>query len=432
MDKLELYFEYISNNGCADAYDDEVYEILTEIERYETEDARFEDLISNLHRLCAEGKLSKYYVYLCCLANSDHTALQKFLEYDKSQANLKAITVGEVFEYVVYKRKHWFLKVLEEFDTLGKQHFNDTVYQKILTAKLIELSNSPEIDTEQIKNILNVTCTSNDNFIEFYKHSVQDALNVISFMEHLDLAGEKTNQMFNFIICNSLLSSLSKYIPLGKTEYWDKIANKLQENDRCQGVSEATQENIFTSFSVIYTILSFVLSSNRGADVKTKLQKTEEDFFKITSPKLQLELIKILFIIMFLRKEHLKYHAEEDPNEHLNTSKSLNIILQFLKNIFDAIKVQSKFAKESAEYKTLSKFNKHLADAIWRYELVAQVRSSKLSTSHHRLIPYMLAPPESLVNLCLKQRDFERARQVVKVSHNFSRTCSSFFCAYSS
>lgn len=416
MDKLELYIEYVANNtSTLENYEEEVYQVLSEVGVTVADEERVNEIIPNLYQLCKNGKLSKYYVYLSCLANIDDRILRKFFECDKADAHLTTTSKMEIFEYVVYKRKHWFLKVLKEFDSLGKEHFNDAVYQKVLVAKLIEETNATTIDREKVRNILDAMVANEDELIEFYKKEVQEVLNVITFMEDLDFSSNVTEEIFQFVIGNSLLTSLSKHVALEEEKYWERILNKLQDNDaqHCQGTDEATETDVFLSFTIICTILNFVTSSNKAVNRGNELRKIIADFFKITCTRLQLEVMKISFIIIFLRTEHLKSCTED---KYLNDSISLNNILQFLKNIFDTIKIQHKYNKESPEYKTFIKFNKYLTDAMWRYELITHVKSSKLAASPNKLIPYMLAPPESLIHLCLKQRDFERAQQVVKVS----------------
>lgn len=416
MDQLLSYINYIANNSLK-ANEEKLYQLLSVIDVSEAQEEQLDEIINKLYQLCKEEKLSKYYVYLSCMANDNCTILEKFIECDKAKANLNAISKIEIFEYVVFKRKHWFLKVLDEFENLGR-HFNESVYQKILIAKLIGLTNATEIDVEKIGSILNAMYTNEDKFIEFYKKEVKKVLNVMTFMEGLNLSEIRTNEVFYFIICNSLLSSLSKYARLQEKVHWIDIESHLRSNDKqyYQADKETSEVDIFLSFTIIFTILNVAISSSDERFVKEELETANNNFFKITSTKLQIEVIKILFIIIFLRKNHLNTSNEKEGQEYLNNSIGLNIILQFLKNIFEAIKIQNKFDKESQEYKTFMKFNKYLVDAIWRHDLISHVKASKLHASPHRLIPYMLAPPESLIYMCLKHKNFERAQQVIRVS----------------
>lgn len=415
MDRLEFYIECIAKNNSLESYDVDIYEVLSEIDVTEAEDERLKEIILNLLQFCEEKQLSKYYIYLSCLANSNQVMLQKFVEYDMAKADLKEIAETEIFEYVVYKRKHWFLKVLDEFDTLGKRYLNDNIYQKIVATKLIEQTNIPIIDKGNVESILHLLSLNDDEFVCFYKEEIKNVLSVITFLEDLSLIHDTTDEMFRFIICNSLLATLSKYTELEDTKHWERIVEKLQDNDAQlhESAEDTTQTDVFLSFAILCTFLNFITSN---CTLGNELQKLKENFFKITSTKLQMEVIKIVFIFVFLRKEHLKHSVECDLNEYLNNSKNLNLIFQFLKDVFCTIKIENKLSKESPEYGAFTKFNKYLTDAIWRYELITHVQSSKLATSPHRLIYYMLAPPESLIHLCLKRRDFERADQVVKVS----------------
>lgn len=417
MDKLQINISGIINDS-EDLNPEAIYQALSEINVTETEDEQLKEVISNLYHFCKERRLSKYYVYLSCMANDHCRLLQKFMEHDKANANLNAICKLEIFEYVVFKRKHWFLKVLKRFESLGKEYFNEIVYQKILLAKLIEVTNATDIDTEKIEDILNAMFTSDDKFVEFFKTEVKKVVHVTSFIERLNLTKSRINEVFHFIICNSLLSCLSKYVKLQERDYWTDIESELRDNDAqlYKDTEKTTEVDIFLSFIIIYTILSVVISDNKNSFVRDDLEKAKENFFKINSTKLQIEVIKVLFIVIFLRKEHLKTITGEEQQEYLNDCSSLNGILQFLKDIFEIIKIQNRFNKESAEYKTFMKFNKYLVDAVWRLELISHVKASKLTILPHRLISYMLAPPESLIYMCLKSKDFERAQQVIRVS----------------
>lgn len=418
MDQLHICIDCIINDSV-DFNPQSIYQTLSEVNIIETEEEQLKEIISKLYQLCKERKLSKYYVYLSCMANDNCTLLEKFIEYDKANANLNTLSKLEIFEFVVFKRKHWFLKVLQRFESLGKENFDEIVYQKILLAKLIELTNAADIDTEKIEDVLNGMFTSDDKFVEFYKIEIKRVLDVTAFMERLNLTQNRTGEVLHFLICNSLLSSLSKYVKLQQTDYWTDIDNKLRENDAlCFKEDEETSElDIFLAFTIIHTILSVVVSANKDTFVKDDLEKAKQNFFKISSAKLQIEVIKILFILIFLRNEHLKICSDgEEQQGYLNNYSSLNGILQFLKDIFETIKIQNRFNKESPEYKTFMKFNKYLMDAVWRLELVSHVKASKLTILPHRLISYMLAPPESLIYMCLKSKDFERALQVIRVS----------------
>lgn len=416
MEKLQLYIDYIINNSFVDVDDEEIYKLLSEIN---PEEGQLDGIVKDLYELCKNRKLSKYYVYLSCMANDNNNILQKFIEYDLANANLNAISKIEIFEYVVFKRKHWFLEVLDRFESLGKQYFDENMYQNILIAKLIELTNITDFDADKIETgVLDVMRVSEDEFIEFYKTEVRRVLNIIRFIESLNLTNNRSRDIFNFIICNSLLNSFSKCVNLQERKYWNCIEEKLLNEE----------VDVFLGFTIVYTILAFVNSDKKHFD---DLEKTIQDFFKITSTKLQLEVIKIIFILIFLRKGHLKTAANE--TNYLNNSISLNIILQFLKNIFETIKIQNRFNdKESMEYKTFMKCNKYLVDAIWRHDLISHV---KPSISPQNFIPYMLAPPESLIYLCIKHKDYERAHQVVRVSfinYNLYKTCSSRLYSYCS
>lgn len=420
MDQLQMCIDCVINDS-ADFNPESIYQALSEVNVIEIEDEQLNEIISKLYHLCKERRLSKYYVYLSCMANDDCTLLQKFIEYDKAKANLNTLSKLEIFEFVVFKRKHWFLKVLERFESLAKENFDEIVYQKILLAKLIELTNAADIDTEKIEDILNGMFTSDDKFVEFYKTEIKKVVDVTAFMERLNLTQNRTGEVLHFLVCNSLLSSLSKYVKLQQMDYWTEIDNKLRENDALyfKEGEETTELDIFLSFTIIHTILSVVISANKDTFVRDDLEKAKQNFFRISSAKLQIEVIKILFILIFLRNEHLKICTDGDGEEqqgYLNNYNSLSGILQFLKDVFETIKIQNKFNKESTEYKTFMKFNKYLMDAVWRLELVSHVKASKLTILPHRLISYMLAPPESLIYMCLRSKDFERALQVIRVS----------------
>lgn len=411
MDKLQTYIEYISNNSLEEV-EEEIYHLISEIHVTEADEGQLDEILPNLYALCKNGRLHKYFVYLSCMANDNCRILQKFMEFDQTNANLTKISELEIFEFVAFKNSHWFLKILHEYNTLGKQNFNETMYQKILVAKLIESTNATNID--EINGILREMVLSDDRFTEFYKIQIINTLNIINFMKGLNPDIKSTSEIFHFIICNPLLSSFSTYITLQNKEHWSDIEAKLRSSNTTQNAEERTELDVFLSFTSIYTILSIILSMNKYA--KDELARAKENFFKISSTKLQMEVINHFFLLIFLRKEHLKRIPTVEQEGYLIDSGSLSIILHFLKDIFETIKIQNKFDKESEEYDVFVKYNQYLADAIWRHEVITHIKSSKLIISPHRLIHYMLAPSESLIYLCLKHKDYERAQQVVRVS----------------
>lgn len=403
LNKLQSCIEYIANNNDTETYEEEAYEILSEIQYSEP----LNEIIPIIYNLCKCEKLSKYYVYLSLLANEDVNVLQRFSTYDKSVADINSLNEIEIFEYVVYKKKHWFLKILEKYDTLGKSSFNSEIYQKILMIKLIELTNSAEIETEKIKSVLSAITNCDDEFMRLYKKEIEFTLKLVAFLQELNKETNKTTQMFNFVIRNSLLKSFCEFLSLAERKNWKRIAEFLRENSR--NVDE--ENDVFICFTIIHTILEMITTKNYFDGV---LEQSKEDFLRITDPKLKLLVIKLTFTLIFLQKHHLK-HNDLANNEYLNNTRTLSTILQFLKATFDTIKLQKIFHKNTEEYNVFVELNKNLADAIWRYELIADVKLSKCTILRRHPISYMLAPPESLLNLCLKGGDFERAEQVVKV-----------------
>lgn len=368
----------------------------------------FERIIPNLYKLLKDGKLQKDMLYLSFIAINSKQALEKFLAYDKTSIILENLSAQYVYEYCIFKERHWLTEILNRLDSLGKQQFSTEIFQKLLVLKLFDVTNVELTDTEMVRRILFEVLEINDDLLNFCINEIRNSVDAAEFVKSItsDIP-INVHELIHCTVRHSVLKTISQYTDLKRTEIWEHISKKIKQSNE--------DLETFKAFTIIISILRNLHILQTLETTESSFQEAEIQLLAIHNRKLQLKIIKTIFTLMFLRKEHL--HNSSKNEGFINGIKEIFTILHFLKSVFEIIKLKTPFQKNSDEFKVFVELDKYLIDAVWRYELVTNIKSSKSSTSLNcQLVPYMLACPKSLLYMCLKNGDFNRAMQVIQVS----------------
>lgn len=406
MEQLKVYVDELISDRCLHN-ESVIYNLLYEIEEINSDIDIFKAIIPSLRTLCENGKLQKDIVYLSLLAaRNSKLALETFLEYDKVSVTLDNLTSQSIFEYCIFKKQHWFTETLNNLNTLGKQHFSTEIYKKLLILRLFNLTNVASIDTTAVKAILNeIQRDDNDILINFYINKVENAVDLVDFISSIaSTTNMNVNEIIYFTVNNSNIKTISMYMDLKQTHNWESIIKQIDDDNL----------EIFKAFAVVFSILMCLNICDPPQSVEDILRSAEAQLLSMRNKKLQLEVIKTIFTLLFLSKEQLQDYSNQKG--YVNEVEGTSIILHFLKSVFQTIKLKNLLERNTDEFTVFAEVDKHLIDALWRHELVTTIKTvDSLSSKKNRLLSYMLAAPESLIYMCLKKGNFERALQVIQV-----------------
>lgn len=367
--------------------------------------------LPKIQLLCDKQILRKDIMYLTLIAYNNLDVLKKCFEFDKSVYKLKIEDPSSLYDYGIFKKQHWFYEALNNYDEV-KANFNKNISHKILALKVIEVTNSREIPLEQIKILLeNIDTVDMDVFWKYYIKEIQHLIRVTDFCKKA-VPSANTNEIFLYMSEHCILETFSKYIDITKLE-WNEMLIKIYEEEELHQNSDDTQSQQFLSFYILGNIFKIVLfaENNTKLNVNETLEDIKSKIFSLKSKLTQVILLENIFAILFIKTNHIFSDVEET---FICKEKQIRLILYFIKMVIDDIKLKNLYSKESEEYFRFNELNKYVTDAIWRTELIEDIKEpGKCETN---LLRYMLASPQSLIQMCLKRGDFKRAYQVIEVS----------------
>lgn len=382
------------------------------------EEEFFVQLMPKLHYLCKCDRLDKGLVYLTLIALENENIMQKFLNYDREHSRLSRLNSCEVTEYCLYKRQHWFIPVLNEYKSLGKEHFSDEIFKKIAVLKLVDAANNDAVNLAEIKDILgDVPAKITDKCLDYFTNEIRRVVDVTDFLKLIKNGSELDDtELANYVLKNSFLKTICEYADLKKTFQWHLIAKKLQEVD-------VRESETFTAFTVLYKILCYLkIIANNSSNAEEGLQEVEAQLLTIKNSTMQLQVVRLIFTLIFLRKEHLKLPVATVGFVHDKTN--VKLLLDFLNSTVSVAKLNN-FYQNEGEQEIFLELNERLRHASWKYGLM-----DKIGKRGFRENPvfYLLSTPESLVHMCLKQGDYGSAQEVVVVSFYICGLLVLFLC----
>lgn len=373
------------------------YTLLSDCKIDKDDETYFQEyFLPKIYYLYEDKILRRDLIYLSLLASENFNTLDRFIEFDKANYSLNVQDAASLFDYCVYKQKHWLYQIINDPESYIKQIPED-IYNKILLLKFIQVTNSLHFDTEDVYKFFNKLDQKQSDFWGFYLKQVDNFIDVSNFVKNFKPELE-TNEIIKFASKNSFLETISHFLDLNKENLWPQVLKKIETN------GEIDQLNIFTGFTIISCIFRLLLENNSSKNTTILIEDIKDKVLNLKDGDLQLELLENIFSLIFDRNSMAEFVCRE---------KEVRLLLFLLKTITDELTIKLSHFKEKQLNKRLSDFNIYLTDALWRLDLVTNV--TQPSKREDRLLNYMLAPPESLIHLCLKADDFERAYQVIKV-----------------
>lgn len=374
-----------------------------------------EIILPKIFKLIDDGVLQKDILYLTLLANRNEDLLQKCAKYSKQIFQLSVDEPSTLFDYCLYKKQHWFNEIISNCNNELPSVFNETILNKIFTLKCIEITNSQCIDLDELQQIIRkVKLELLDPFWQFYIKEINQIITWYKFCEKHSQTLNPTD-IFLYSCNNSLLETLSEFLQLNQLE-WNEIYDLFQNFE-----SNNTDKSQSFAFTMFYLLSNIIKLINPDEDINHNnvnliIDKIKTEILGINNLKLQIELLENIFILIFLQQKHLINKNKTKRNINLDkyvcNEREVRLLLYLLKSILDDVKLKNIY-NNTPEYKQFTNLNKYVIDASWRMELIMHVKPNQCENN---LLNYMLAPPESLIYMCLKQEDINRAYQVIRVS----------------
>lgn len=410
MEEILIIVESLLKSETAEDLQREFYKKFCKFKGTEKNEETYlsEYVFPKLQLLYDENILQKDIVYLMLIAHSNLELLEKCIGYDKSIFQLNIADPSSLYDYTIFKKRHWFYEVLSSYDKV-KGIFNKNINNKILALKLIEVTNNPEISIEQIKIFLeNIDTADIDPFWKCYIKEIGHIINTIEFCERVGHSAS-ANEIFFYMSEHCALETFSKYIDITEVE-WNEILDKLYEEEELHAHSDVQSQ--FLAFYILGSIFKIVLKENNTKlNVNEVLEDIKSKILSLKSKLLQIEILENIFAVLFLKTSHILQNEAEE--EFICKEKQIRLILYFIKMVIDEVKLKHLYDKDSDEYFRFNNLNKYVTDAIWRTELIEDIKEP--AKCENNLLKYMLASPQSLIQMCLKRGDFKRTYQVIEV-----------------
>ncbi|CAH1163868.1 unnamed protein product [Phaedon cochleariae] len=347
-------------------------------------------------------------LYLSMLAFNNEELLKKLIEYYKTVLDVDIKNPTKLYDYCVLKKQHWFTNIISDdnFVISDKAISND-----ISILRLVETTNSTSIDVGLTKFLL--MRINIENLDSFWREYVEQISYFIDFAEFAKSKSPsiETDDLLSVMKNNTSLQTFSDYLDL-KTSDWKEILQWIHKEESLI-VTSKTQSMNFVIFGILGNLLNCIMRSS-NLDIHHAVQNIKAELLGIQNISSQVEVLENIFVLLFIHSNYFQSNYSNQLNIELICQRNeIRLILYLLKELVDQVKLKYFHMKDSEDYSRLLILSNLVADGMWRMELIENVK--KAVKCENNLLKYMLSPPESLIQMCLKQGDFERAFQVMKI-----------------
>lgn len=362
------------------------------------------DQISKLiEQLYNEGKISRDVLYLSLLSNANSFLINELIKYEKSVVKILDYP-GSLYDFVICKNRQWFDISIENDDL--NNIFDQNILNIVNVLKLVYHTNK-HLKPNQEK--LKTNFQELNEFWKTYFTRIQFLWDIIdcctSIEPNIDL-----NEIFVYSSQNPCIKILVNYIKWEQFKY-EEVLNILQKEDKVYNSTKQV-DNIL-AYSICMTIFNSIQEISSLSNIRILINKLKEKLLSINNKKMIVKLLENIFTILFIMTNN--FTNRQGFNTFICQEPEIRLILFILKELLDETKARGLFNVNSSEYADFLSIQKYVANALWRLELISKVKSPQ--KCERKLLKYMLAMPESLIQMCLKEGDYERAYQVVQVRH---------------
>ncbi|CAG9863410.1 unnamed protein product [Phyllotreta striolata] len=364
-----------------------------------------EYILPKINDLCNKEILQKDILYLSLIGCQNFELLQRFIKYHENSIDIHLEKPTTLYDYCVCKKDHWFNKFISK-KTLSITDQN--ILSKICILRLIHLTNTNDLNLNLLKILLSEI--DHYNVQTFWTNYIKLMKFFDKFIDYCEANLSNTNvrDIFNHFRENCILHAFSNYFKF-KTANLNEILEFIKEEEELFKTpnNQSVQFEAFMIVGNLFRCITKTPNLNIDDTVKTIKQR----LLNIDQLSMQLLLLEDIFTAIFAESRYV--HVKMEENALICEEKEVRLILYLVKDVLEEIKLKYTPAKDSAEHIRLSRLNKVVADATWRMELIRSVKEN--SKCEKFLLKYMLSSPESLIQMCLKRNDFERACQVIQI-----------------
>lgn len=382
------------------------YRLLSDFHLEDNELAYFNEvLIPKIDSLYKAQILHKHFVYLSLIASKNFKLLELFVTYDKKVFVLEINDPVSLYKYCLYKEKHWISEVITHLPEY-ERFFSPDVMRHLHLISLVQKSNLSEIQIDELENLyLELKGESVNEFWDNYIKKIGKLIDVTKYCKSVAKIETSDTELFYYTSNNSLLGTISFYTDLSVKTQWDQVFNLLNIH------SDSNQIDVFTGFAVLSSLADLLIDKNQELTKKNYVNILYDDLkSKILSIKnklLQIDLLEQVFGLLFHR----------NSNTFTCRERHLRFILYLLKSVIEELTLKKIFIFKTPEYQRLYKLQGFVSDGLWRLDLILDTATPL--KIENEIVNYMLASAESLIHLCLKTDNFQRAHQVIEVSSVF-------------
>lgn len=369
----------------------------------EEECSQLDKILKSIQELYSNGKISRHVLYLTLLSNTNNFLINELVKYENILFKLLDYP-GSLYDYILWNNKQWFELSIDHKDLI--KLFDQNSCNVVDVLKLVNQTNKPlnlnkkKIETKHV---------GLNEFWRTYSHRIKCLWDVIEYCKSIEPSID-ANAIFIYSGHNACLKVLTNFLDVEKFNY-DDVLNILQREDEIYDPEYNKQVDNILAYSILHTILKAILEIKSISNVKSWINNIKEKLLSINHKKLIIEILENIFTILFTTENNFSNGKKSDVL--LCQECEIRLILFLLKELLDETKFKSLFNVNSEEYFAFLNIQKHVTNALWRMELITKVKIAE--KCERKLLKYMLAMPESLIQMCLKGGDYERAYQVVQV-----------------
>ncbi|KAK4885167.1 hypothetical protein RN001_001438 [Aquatica leii] len=373
-----------------------------------------DNLLPKIYSVIKHKAVRKDLMFIALLVNNDKKVISGFIDYEKSLIKLDLTDPMLLYDYCLFTNKHWVLDIAQN-DTTQNSVFTQNALTIFSYLQLIYRTNEQHINLKSIYDILGKVQPSSNEFMNRYMQYLNKALDIVQLCKkYLESENDsQVSEIYYYASNNVILNVFSKFLDLRSFNICEEILFKLNN------YNATIESEILTAFLVMHTVLhclelckNNIVNNNNKDEISERINQIKLKLINMKNRTLQIELLENIFALLFLQGQLLTITSETTSNFDCS-EKEVRLILMLLKSVCDEMKRKNLIDKGIDEFIRLTKLNKIITDGLWRLEIITDSNNSgKLQTN---IIKYLLAPPEALIHLSLKQNNFNKADQVIQI-----------------
>ena len=424
MEQLKRCVSDLLHSNQTGASGNQIYLSVLTLKLEPSEVSLFTEVLPGIYRLFETGKARKDLFFLSASCNECGNVAEELSRYEQENCVLNVADPVQVFNFCVYKKKHWFLEVVEREDY--DDRFPGPVRQKISLLRLFRSTNTGNFS--DLAGAVGYVHENRDEFVNVYTHHVQCVIELVNFLKGMN-DDVTHSDVYNFVTGHTIVQSVEKYLDLDRLKNWEPVLRKIDEcrrnYDDVFGASSEpkrySQHETFASFVILADVVRCLKLSRtscdenidaNGDEIIRILQNVKKTILNLQNRSKQIEVLEDIFVTVFMR-------GYGDTSGFYCTQFEVRLVITFLKSVLDDVRTANQLVGGAEESRKFLELDKYVCDAFWRLDLVENIDVPEDGDTEKRamndLFYYMLSTPEALVNLCLRRKRYEKALEVIKV-----------------